>query len=121
MKQMEQTQENCKAGGKTKRLANFELLRCIAMMMVVVLHFLGKSGILAPLSQTSLAGYEYLAWGVESLCIVAVNVYMLISGYFLTEAIFLSKGTAAVAPGMVLQCGNRCGDIPLRLPAGRGL
>lgn len=55
MKQMEQIQENCKAGGKTKRLANFELLRCIAMMMVVVLHFLGKSGILAPLSRTSLA------------------------------------------------------------------
>lgn len=43
MRQMEQIQENCKAGGKTKRLANFELLRCIAMMMVVVLHFLGKA------------------------------------------------------------------------------
>lgn len=91
MRQMEQIQENCKAGGKTKRLANFELLRCIAMMMVVVLHFLGKSGILAPLSQASLAGYEYLAWGVESLCIVAVNVYMLISGYFLTESHFSFK------------------------------
>lgn len=77
MRQMEQIQENGKTGGKTKRLANFELLRCIAMMMVVVLHFLGKSGILAPLSQASLAGYEYLAWGVESLCIVAVNVYLL--------------------------------------------
>ena len=77
MRQMEQIQENCRTGGKTKRLANFELLRCIAMMMVVVLHFLGKNGILAPLSQASLAGYEYLAWGVESLCIVAVNVYLL--------------------------------------------
>lgn len=29
-----------------------------------------------------------LAWGMESLAIVAVNVYMLISGYFLTEGRF---------------------------------
>ena len=39
MRQMEQRQENCRTDGKTKRLANFELLRSIAMMMVVVLHF----------------------------------------------------------------------------------
>ena len=27
---------------KSGRMANLELLRCVAMMMVVVLHFLGK-------------------------------------------------------------------------------
>ena len=26
-----------------KRMVNLELLRCVAMMMVVVLHFLGKA------------------------------------------------------------------------------
>lgn len=86
MKQMEQKEDAFTANGKTKRLANFELLRCVAMMMVVVLHFLGKSGILVPLSAASMAGYEYAAYGIESLCIVAVNVYMLISGYFLAES-----------------------------------
>ena len=29
-----------------KRLANLELLRCVAMLMVVVLHYLGKGGLL---------------------------------------------------------------------------
>lgn len=75
----------------TKRMANFELLRCIAMMMVVVLHFLGKGGVLAPLNSPSMQGFEYLAWVLESLCIVAVNVYMLISGYFLVESSFSWK------------------------------
>lgn len=76
---------------KTKRMANFELLRCIAMMMVIVLHFLVKGGVISPLSSPSMQGFEYLGWFFESLCVVAVNVYMLISGYFLVESSFSFK------------------------------
>ena len=42
---------------KKERMANLEVLRCVAMMMVVVLHYQGKGGLLpdltAPLSEHS--------------------------------------------------------------------
>mgnify|MGYP003308699248 FL=1 len=57
------------------------------MMMVVMLHYLGKGEILPALTEElNLNGY--VAWGMEALCIVAVNVYMLISGYFLVNSGF---------------------------------
>ena len=68
---------------KAQRMANLELLRCIAMMMVIVLHYLGKSELLVDLTEESLGSVGTAAWFLESFCIVAVNAYMLISGYFL--------------------------------------
>lgn len=68
--------------GKHSRQANMELLRCLAMMMVVVLHYLGKGELLADLSKDSIPLKGGAAWILESLCIVAVNLYMLLSGYF---------------------------------------
>ena len=38
------------------KMANMECLRCIAMMMVVVLHYLGKSSLLADLTQENMGG-----------------------------------------------------------------
>lgn len=73
---------------KAGRLANLELLRCIAMMMVVVLHFLGKGKLLPELDEQSMGATGYGAWLLESFCIVAVNVYMFISGYFLSTSSF---------------------------------
>lgn len=72
---------------KTKRLANIELLRIIAMLMVVMLHYLGKGGLL-PAMSFNMDANGYVAWILESLSIVAVNVYVLISGYFLVESTF---------------------------------
>lgn len=70
-----------------KRMANMELLRILAMMMVVMLHYLSKGGVL-PDMKGHLTMNGYLAWILETLSIVAVNVYMLISGFFLTESRF---------------------------------
>ena len=70
------------------RMANLELLRCIAMMMVIALHFLGKGNLLPPLDSRSMEAVGYASWLLESFCIVAVNVYMLISGYFLCTSSF---------------------------------
>ena len=70
------------------RQANLELLRCVAMMMVIVLHYLGKGNLLIDLKLSSLYPTEYVAWLLESFCIVAVNVYMFISGYFLCTSSF---------------------------------
>lgn len=68
------------------RMANLEVLRCIAMMMVVVLHYLGKSDLLGDMTAGNLNRAQIAAWILECFCIVAVNVYMLISGYFLSAS-----------------------------------
>ncbi len=70
---------------KTKeRLSGPEALRCIAMLLVTVLHYLGKGGLLPSLAAE---GYTPEATGtfaylLESFAIVAVNCYILLSGYF---------------------------------------
>lgn len=69
-----------------KREANFELLRIIAMLMIITMHYLDKGGIL-PVPETPQYGATgYLAWGLEAFCVCAVNVYVLISAYFLAES-----------------------------------
>lgn len=73
---------------KSPRMANLELLRCVAMMMVVVLHYLGKGNLLADLTGAELGSVGTAAWIMEAFCIVAVNAYMLISGYFLSTSHF---------------------------------
>lgn len=70
------------------RMANLELLRCIAMMMVVVLHYLSKGGLLAEPADGMMNAAQLTAWVLEVFCIVAVNVYMMISGYFLCNTSF---------------------------------
>ena len=68
---------------------SLDLLRCIAMMMVVVLHFLDKGGQLRDLSDSGIfSAKDIVAWILEALCIVAVNLYMLLSGYLLCESRF---------------------------------
>lgn len=81
---------------KKKRMANMELLRILSMMLVIVLHFLGKSGVLTPLTEQTLSARGITAWVMESFAIVAVNVYMLISGYFLAESTFRGKRLAGL-------------------------
>ena len=70
-----------------KRIVSVELLRILAMMMVVMLHYLSKGGLLTSMTEAFSAG-AYAAWLLEAFSIVAVNVYMLISGYFLVESGF---------------------------------
>lgn len=73
------------------RMANLELLRIVAMLLIVVLHFLGKGGWLTELTEPSLPQTGYVAWGMEALAIGSLNVYMLLSGYFLIEGSFKVK------------------------------
>lgn len=69
------------------RNANIEALRIVSICMVTLLHALGKGGLLVDIAQTpSVNGW--IAWGLESLAIPAVNVFMLISGYFLAFSSF---------------------------------
>lgn len=71
-----------------ERQRNLEELRCLAMLMVVVLHFLGKGELLGDVTASEMGAVGIAAWIFEALCIVAVNVYMFISGYFLSKSSF---------------------------------
>ena len=68
-----------------KRQANIELLRIVAMMMVIVLHYISRGKIDVKLSEDGSLS-NHLWWLIDGFCNVAVNVYVLISGYFLVEA-----------------------------------
>lgn len=70
-----------------KRLANYELLRIVAMVMVVILHFLSRSDNLIALD-VPLESVRVLGTLLESFCLVAVNTYILISGYFSVNSTF---------------------------------
>ena len=83
-----------------KKNANIELLRIISMLMVTMLHALGKSGLLVDLSQIDSVSAinsgiglpnAWAAWILEALSISAVNIFMLISGYFLINSEFKVK------------------------------
>lgn len=76
-----------RAGQHKKRMVNIEVLRLLAMMMVVSLHYLAKGELLEKLTGP-LSAKGHLAWILESFSIAAVDVYVLISGYFLVETGF---------------------------------
>lgn len=58
------------------------MLRAVAMVMVIVMHFLRESNSLPVPGEGSLTLGSFGAVFLEALCIGAVNVYVLISGYF---------------------------------------
>lgn len=78
-----------------KRQANFEILRVVAMAMIVAMHFMQKGGILQSLSYDTSA-VNCVAWLIESFCIVAANCYVLIAGYFLVDTQWKSKKLIAL-------------------------
>ncbi len=65
----------------TRRQENIELLRVISMAMVITSHCLGHGGILSSYSFGE-AGY-FLFNLLLSFCSVAVNCFVLITGYFM--------------------------------------
>lgn len=70
---------------KSKRQANFELLRIVAMLMIITMHYLGKGNMITSYIENDTV-VNYFGWLIESFCIVAVNCYVLLSGYFLVES-----------------------------------
>ena len=74
----------------SQRKLNMEVLRIVAMLMIVTLHFLDKGGILKEFT-LKMGFNDNLAWVIEALCMVSVNIYVLISGYFLSESEFKVK------------------------------
>lgn len=54
------------------------------MLMIVMLHTQSKTGWIKEVSVFSITGV--ISWGLHALCMVAVNCYVLISGYFLSDS-----------------------------------
>ena len=80
---------------KKKRMANYELLRLLAMVMVVVMHFLSRSESLPVLGEP----LSFVrVWGalIEAFCLVAVNTYLLLSGYLGVKNSFKPGKAAAL-------------------------
>lgn len=64
---------------KPSRILGIEMLRIYSMLMIVMLHVLGRGGILAAADSTT--PHYLIAWTLESLAFPAVNAFGLISGY----------------------------------------
>lgn len=72
------------------RMTNFELLRNIAMLEIVFIHMIGKSGMLENLNSSQ--PMYYFIWIVYAFVLTGNNIFMLITGYFMCESRFrLSK------------------------------
>lgn len=55
-----------------------DLLKIISMLMVVVLHINGQGGVFENINST----FQYVCFhGLESVCIISVNLFALITGY----------------------------------------
>jgi len=64
-----------------KRKSNIELLRIIAMMMIIILHFVGPY---TQMDKDSISNYHIIHI-LESISIIGVNVFIIISSYFLFD------------------------------------
>ena len=73
---------------KTERQSNVELLRILAAMAVVVLHYINPvvGGGLDYVQKAGAVPNRYMMLAIESLLICAVNVFIMISGYFMCES-----------------------------------
>ncbi len=72
---------------KKPRESGLELLRIFSMCMVIILHYLSKGGLLKDLAGP-VSVEDHLLWLLESMSLVCVNVYVIISGYFSVESRF---------------------------------
>ena len=72
-----------------QRLSNIELLRIISMLMIIMLHLLSFGGMLN--TYNTISAKAIFIWLMESLSFVAVNCYVIISGYFLVDSNFKLK------------------------------
>lgn len=69
-----------------KRMSNMELLRNISMLMIVLLHLMGKTSAITDIAPGR--PVYYAAWILSAVCRMGNNLFVLISGYFAKESKF---------------------------------
>lgn len=80
---------------KKERQANVELLRIIAMVMVVTAHLVNHGNMITK-AQPGSPSY-YIVWTLFGVSFTCINIYLLISSYFLIEAKFSTWKLARMA------------------------
>ena len=68
---------------KKERNISIDILRILSMLAIVIFHAQSKTEILSSYGAGKSGWLSH--WGLQSLCYVAVNCYVLISGYFLSN------------------------------------
>ncbi|WP_029231895.1 acyltransferase [Butyrivibrio sp. VCB2006] len=68
-----------------KRNANFELLRIVAMLMILVLHYNSHADVLLHLGVPA-TKVQLFATILEGFCITGLNTYVFLSGFFLSKS-----------------------------------
>lgn len=100
-----------------KRESNFELLRIIAMMMVLLVHAnylsLGRP---TPEAISNAPFGSFIQSFAQQLCIICVNLFILISGWFKIKVSF--KGLASflfqiLFYNVLIICAFSCTDYPI--------
>lgn len=71
------------------RDTNFELLRIVAMIMIVALHFNCHGKVMYYVEPFSKK--YYYTFFIEYACLIAVNLYVMISGYYMIKSEFKVK------------------------------
>lgn len=72
---------------KKTRAANLDLLRIVSMLLIVFLHSIDHSGVLENAQSCGAGMYFYVRF-TYALCQVCVNIYIMLSGYFMLESRF---------------------------------
>ena len=72
---------------KKTRAANLDLLRIVSMLLIVFLHSIDHSGVLENAKNCGTGMYFYVRF-TYALCQVCVNIYILLSGYFMVDSRF---------------------------------
>lgn len=79
--------------GETEKWnVGIELLRILCMLMIVMMHLLYKGGIL--FAEELSGAVQQQAWCLEAFCYVAVNCYVMISGWLLINSEKMKKNRA---------------------------
>lgn len=78
------------------RQSNVELLRIVAMLMIITLHFLGHGKVISSYTIDNCS--EFMTYSfVKGLCMIAVNCFILISGYFGVDSPFKPEKILKIA------------------------
>lgn len=71
---------------KKERMANLELLRIISMLMIVTAHLLNHGNMIIFAKEGTLS--YYFIWILFGFSFTSINIYLLISSYFLIDSKF---------------------------------
>ena len=72
---------------KKTREANLDLLRIVSMILIIFLHSIDHSGVLENAVNCGTGMYFYVRC-TYALCMVCVNLYVMLSGYFMINSKF---------------------------------